>query len=108
MTLHLLKDERLEERIISDSESAEDEEGLSGIRCPLCAWRPSAADRWCCEWVDTPEPYFEGCGTVWNTFSTRGRCPGCSHQWRWTSCFRCDEWSLHDDWYEKTERPLPH
>ena len=46
------------------------------------------------------EPSFEGCGMVWNTFSTRGCCPGCSHQWRWTSVFdvasgRCT------DWYER-------
>ena len=49
---------------------------------------------------DTPEPPFDGCGTSWNTFLTRGRCPGCRHQWQWTSCLRCHGWSLHEDWYE--------
>ena len=78
-----------------------DDEGLSGIRCPLCAWRPSAADRWSCEPAGTPEPLFVGCGTVWNTFATGGRCPGCRHQWQWTSCLRCGQWSLHADWYEE-------
>jgi hypothetical protein len=80
-----------------------DDEPLSGIRCPLCGWRPSAASRWSCISVDGPEPSFEGCGTVWNTFSTRGRCPGCRHQWQWTSCRRCEEWSPHADWYEDPE-----
>ena len=27
------------------------------------------------------------------------KCPGCAHQWVWTSCPQCHEWSLHDDWY---------
>jgi len=62
--------------------------------------RPDASSRWCCHPHETPEPFFPGCGTVWNTFSTRGRCPGCDHQWLWTSCLSCGEWSLHQDWYE--------
>jgi len=102
MTWQLLKDDRAADRIIADV-FVEDEEGLSGIRCPRCAWRPSASSLWYCDWVDTPEPFFEGCGTAWNTFLTRGRCPGCAHQWQWTSCHRCEEWSLHDDWYEETD-----
>jgi hypothetical protein len=60
------------------------------IRCPKCAWEPSRADRWCC---------FEGCGHVWNTFETRGVCPGCGKQWTETVCLRCNQWSPHDDWY---------
>ena len=72
------------------------------IRCPLCSWQPKASSRWCCDCVGTPEPYFESCGTVWNTFSTRGRCPGCGHQWKWTTCLRCTRPSLHEDWYEQT------
>jgi hypothetical protein len=71
------------------------------VRCPLCAWRPDSSSRWCCNTFDTPEPDFGGCGTVWNTFSTRGQCPGCEHQWRWTSCLSCLGWSLHKDWYEE-------
>jgi|SRR5262245_1741391 len=78
----------------------DEEDAFNRIRCPLCEWQPSPSCRWCCQHVDTPEPFFEGCGTVWNTFLTRGRCPGCAHQWQWTSCLRCTGWSLHEDWYE--------
>ena len=39
--------------------------GGGGIRCPRCAWRPRAEDRWSCT-----------CGHAWNTFDTRGRVPG--------------------------------
>src|SRR4029079_11522948 len=74
-----------------------------GVRCPLCGWRPTAASRWCCWWSDGPEPYFASCGAEWNTFSTRVRCPGCRHQWQWTSCLRCAEWSPHNEWYEAGE-----
>jgi hypothetical protein len=79
----------------------DDEESFEGIRCPLCLWRPSASSLWCCASTGTPEPFVGGCGTSWNTFATRGRCPGCSHQWQWTSCLRCAAWSLHEDWYER-------
>jgi hypothetical protein len=81
-----------------DSHSEDD------IRCPLCQWRPAAHSRWCCECLGTPEPFFEGCGTVWNTFDTGGRCPGCQHQWRWTTCLDCGVASLHDDWYRRGPR----
>ena len=60
------------------------------IRCPRCAWEPAQHDRWRCE---------PGCGFVWNTFQTRGVCPGCARQWTETACLRCHEWSRHDDWY---------
>jgi hypothetical protein len=74
---------------------------FSRIRCPRCGWKPSASCRWSCvRGLDNPEPFFVGCGTVWNTFLTHGRCPGCAHQWRWTSCLSCQEWSPHEDWYE--------
>jgi DNA-directed RNA polymerase subunit RPC12/RpoP len=76
---------------------------LTGIRCPQCDWRPSGSSRWCCIWYESPEPRFDACGAEWNTFTTRGRCPGCGHQWRWTSCLRCGEWSPHEDWYETGE-----
>jgi hypothetical protein len=91
--------------VITDLERRPDDEDAFGeIRCPLCKWQPTPSSVWVCicNASDTPEPFFEGCGTTWNTFSTRGRCPGCAHQWRWTSCLRCDGWSLHDDWYEET------
>ena len=72
------------------------------IRCPLCHWQPSAASRWRCFVGDNmPEPFFEGCHTVWHTFETRGRCPGCAHQWIWTTCHGCGNSSLHEHWYEE-------
>ena len=62
---------------------------LAGIRCPRCGWQPGPSDRWRCS-----------CETVWNTFDTGGRCPGCSHQWTMTACLACHEWSPHLAWYE--------
>lgn len=93
---------KIDERLITAIERHESE-AFAGIRCPLCAWQPEASSRWCCEAANSPEPVFQGCGTVWNTFTTRGTCPGCSHQWMWTSCLRCDGWSLHEDWYDQGE-----
>ena len=60
------------------------------IYCPKCSWRPSATDRWMC---------YPACGTVWNTFWTRGLCPGCGHQWQETQCLRCHKMSPHESWY---------
>src|SRR5262245_29181454 len=77
------------------------------IRCPHCDWEPAPSSRWMCSWSDTPEPYFSACGAVWNTFSTRGRCPGCEHQWQWTSCLHCGEWSRHEEWYEGGDHCAP-
>src|SRR4051794_30533938 len=88
---------------IDEKIAFDEDEPLEGIRCPLCRWHPSPSSRWSCLSLDGPEPPFPACGAVWNTFSTRGRCPGCSHQWRWTSCLRCGEWSLHEDWYDTGE-----
>ncbi|MEW5743748.1 MAG: hypothetical protein AB1938_32850 [Myxococcota bacterium] len=62
------------------------------IRCPKCAWEPRKADRWYCSKCN------QG---VWNTFDTRGVCPVCGYQWKWTACLNCQQWSLHEDWYEK-------
>src|SRR5213592_635101 len=73
---------------------------FAGIRCPLCRWRPVRASRWMCVSVGEPENFFDGCGTRWNTFETRGLCPGCSHQWIWTACLSCHRASPHEDWYE--------
>jgi hypothetical protein len=78
----------------------DDEDAFEKIRCPLCQWQPSPSSTWSCYGRNTPEPPFAWCGTSWNTFTTHGRCPGCQHQWQWTSCLRCHGWSLHDDWYE--------
>lgn len=78
-----------------------DDAELSGIRCPLCKWRPRRSDWWQCQDCDHPEYFYGGCGTEWNTFETGGICPRCLHQWIWTSCYRCLMWSKHEDWYEK-------
>jgi hypothetical protein len=61
------------------------------IYCPKCEYEPDASDVWMCN----PE----GCGTLWNTFDTGGRCPGCSTYWRKTCCPACARWSPHEDWY---------
>ncbi|HEX5058118.1 MAG TPA: hypothetical protein VFV99_02105 [Kofleriaceae bacterium] len=58
------------------------------IRCPKCAWQPGKHDRWSCL-----------CGHSWNTFDTRGVCPGCDAKWSETQCRRCHEWSPHEAWY---------
>jgi predicted amidophosphoribosyltransferase len=44
------------------------------------------------------------CGHVWNTFDTHGVCPGCGHAWTATQCPHCQQWSRHDDWYERDGR----
>ena len=64
------------------------------IRCPSCEVRPKAEDRWQC----TPS-----CGTVWNTFWTRGVCPGCGVKWPKTQCLACDVFSPHEAWYRYRE-----
>jgi hypothetical protein len=85
----------------SEDETAD---SFSRIRCPLCRWQPRASNRWYCADAGFPEFYAGGCGTAWNTFATRGVCPGCRHRWRWTTCLRCYKNSLHEDWYaEKKE-----
>jgi len=73
----------------------------SRIRCPECSWEPRKSDTWWCDDCDWPEFFKGGCGTTWHTFDTGGVCPGCGHRWQWTSCLRCHNWSLHDDWYEQ-------
>jgi hypothetical protein len=98
-TRHFFKSTRLSDDAIIRSLFGE-QDGMHGIRCPRCRWRPSESSRWSCISNDAPEPPFPGCGTVWNTFATKGRCPGCAHQWEWTSCLRCAEWSPHVEWYE--------
>jgi hypothetical protein len=78
----------------------------SRIRCPLCLWQPAPSSRWYCTDCAHPEYFHGGCGMAWNTFDTRGRCPGCDHRWRWTACLSCAEWSLHEDWYVKEKGKL--
>jgi hypothetical protein len=100
--IELLKQDPAWERGILAALGPVDDEAFNRIRCPLCQWQPAPSSIWSCQGGDGPEPqpFFTGCGTVWNTFLTRGRCPGCNHQWRWTVCLRCAGWSLHVDWYE--------
>ena len=83
------------------------DENAGRIRCPVCAWTPGRGSRWYCGTCPEPEGYLDGCGTMWNTFDTRGLCPGCQHQWRWTSCLACHQWSLHEDWYEQDDDRKP-
>ena len=61
---------------------------LPGIRCPKCMWTPRPKFLWSCK-----------CGHCWNTFDTRGLCPGCGYQWEITGCFQCGAMSPHLDWY---------
>ena len=68
---------------------------FSGVRCPACKWRPTRDDKWSCA---------PGCGEVWNTFATRGECPGCQRRWPRTQCMRCGEWSDHEAWYEEKKK----
>jgi hypothetical protein len=99
--LHLLKKpDPLRDQELLTVFGEDEDQAFERIRCPLCQWHPTPSSVWCCFGLGTPEPGFNGCGTEWNTFSTRGRCPGCQHQWQWTSCLRCAGWSLHEDWYE--------
>jgi hypothetical protein len=67
------------------------------IRCPLCSWQPKSSSRWICSDFGS----HEGCFTEWNTFDTRGRCPGCKYQWQYTVCLRCHRTSLHEAWYDE-------
>lgn len=85
---------------------AEDDEktDFQKIRCPICKWQPNASSRWYCADCDFPENFSGGCGAMWNTFETRGKCPACAHQWIWTSCLACGGWSPHEDWYENSEQ----
>jgi hypothetical protein len=71
------------------------------VRCPLCAWEPHPASRWSCVDCDKPEFFYSSCGRSWNTFETFGQCPGCSHQWQFTACLVCAQWSPHEEWYEE-------
>lgn len=61
---------------------------LPGIRCPKCQWKPRAKVLWSCK-----------CGHHWNTFDTRGLCPGCAYQREITACLQCGAMSPHLDWY---------
>jgi tetratricopeptide (TPR) repeat protein len=66
---------------------------LTTVRCPRCAWRPTAQSTWQCT-----------CGTRWLTFDTGGTCPACEHAWEDTHCLGCHERSPHTAWYTQDLR----
>jgi len=86
---HLLKGERDRVRDPGTTETPSDRHHHGRIRCPRCAWEPGPHDLWMCICLHT-----------WNTFDTRGLCPGCGRKWTETQCLRCGEWSRHEDWYD--------
>jgi hypothetical protein len=65
-------------------------QGRRDIHCPACTYRPRPEDRWDC---------LPRCGTLWNTFWTRGVCPGCGIEWPKTQCPSCGVLSPHKAWY---------
>ncbi|HVV55841.1 MAG TPA: hypothetical protein VHC47_10970 [Mucilaginibacter sp.] len=68
------------------------------ISCPKCGWKPDGGIYWMCS----------VCKTKWNTFETRGRCPGCGQVYEETRCPRnrgCGQVSNHADWYREIEMP---
>ncbi len=80
---------RDEKSRIRDSCHAEDL--VAALRsCPKCRWHPDPSSRWSCT-----------CYFVWNTFETRGQCPGCSRVWLHTECLSCSGWSPHEDGYHE-------
>ena len=89
--------------IIRVLEENDADDKFARIRCPACKWRPEAASRWTCYDLFGTEHPRGGCLTEWNTFDTRGRCPGCNHKWIRTTCLRCHVHSLHEDWYENEQ-----
>jgi hypothetical protein len=97
--LHAFRRDRPAQHIVDAIERIRNTARRHKIRCPACAWEPGSSARWYCVETAAPEHFSPGCGTAWNTFSTRGRCPGCSHQWHWTACLHCGGWSKHEDWY---------
>jgi NMD protein affecting ribosome stability and mRNA decay len=70
------------------------------VSCPKCGWAPDGGIYWMCS----------DCKTKWNTFDTRGRCPGCGRSYQVTSCPKkigCGQISPHEEWYEEIEIEKP-
>lgn len=61
------------------------------VACPGCGYVPGPFDRWVC----APD----GCGSLWDTFTTGGRCPECGAQFAWTVCPACGKTYSHRAWY---------
>jgi tetratricopeptide (TPR) repeat protein len=85
-----LRKEPFEIRGSVNRSAEESDQVLSQVSCPRCRYSPASADCWKCN-----------CGHSWNTFDTRGLCPGCGYQWKETVCPLCGEMSPHTDWYLK-------
>lgn len=83
-----------------EMDTGDSKDKFSKIRCPACKWRPTAASRWVCFDEFCEEHPMGGCFTDWNTFDTRGVCPGCQHHWKNTTCLWCGVHSPHEEWYE--------
>lgn len=58
------------------------------IACPSCGWNPNGEPLWTCS-----------CGHIWDTFSTKGKCPKCNTHWKETYCPICDKTNEHEKWY---------
>ncbi len=80
-------------RASTEGAAAPYREGSPQVVCPRCAAVPSGDPVWQCEF----------CHCVWDTFKTRGRCPGCGFTYPATFCVACGHNSRHRDWY----RPAP-
>src|SRR4051812_50068418 len=102
--MFLRRPERHERNTVLERFEEAEREAFERIRCPLCEWRPSPSSTWACYAEGTPEPPFQWCGTSWNTFATRGRCPGCQHQWRGASGLGCGGRWLPEGWVEWEKR----
>lgn len=59
------------------------------IQCSSCEWSPDGDKHWSCS-----------CGHLWNTFTTKGKCPNCGTQWKDTWCPACGKTTAHKDWYK--------
>jgi hypothetical protein len=57
-------------------------------RCPNCGWIPFALPAWKCK----------SCHSVWDYFSTEGRCPRCEHQHEEAACVRCRRIARNRQW----------
>ncbi len=97
----LQKSSKTDEIIEKLKEAEKTATDFKRIRCPKCNWQPKKESLWYCCDCDYPEYFYDSCGTAWNTFDTRGKCPVCRHQWRFTTCLSCGNWSRHEDWYQK-------
>jgi hypothetical protein len=97
------RDPAIDEIIRRATKKSDEPDPPGRIRCPKCDWTPDPASRWFCLSAGEPEHFKGGCGTAWNTFETKGVCPGCQHVWTWTACLHCGQWSLHEQWYEEPQ-----